>query len=782
MRQQARIFISYSRTDAEIALQIRDRLIDLKHEVHMDQSGILPMEDIRERISDMIRGADAVVLVLSAEWLRSRSCQWECKFAHDLNKRFVPIALEDVGKELPPEITRIQYIPYYDGLAFDDVITQARRAFDIDLAWVREHTRLTELSNRWESAGGLVLRGRELREAVKWLKSDHHPDAPPPTEAQKTYIRASRFRETCWRLFYAGLLVGGLIAAGLYLLGADNRHRLRLIAEWNEQLVEIRKHAEYTPELAIRRALSIWLSARAYPADTPEAIYEVLAQAIPEQRLRAEADTGTSPIIGGSFSSDGSLFAAQTAADRSPVIVQPQINALHIIGTDTGTEFPQAALGSTTEFQSPLSNTRGDFLHLYVPGAPNQQTSVPIPDGFKTFALSPDAQIVALGTEGGNVSFASTTGGKSAFDPLEGFGSAIVALQFIDNKNVVMIALERTIHFIDIESGADVTKPINVTRDITAIAVSADHRRISIGMGNALSIWERRSDGPQEILQPTELFSKQFSISALEFSPDDLRLLVAGNDKQARFRLIDVASRRSVWNLDWHDDPLTFARFAPNGQRVVIGTENGNVRFYDTSLGLPTLSGAEHTAVIENSGAGTAAAEGFLNLPIGTGSLELLQSYTAMLTLPGNPVSDQASLSHNRQEITSLAASLDGRLIASATGAGDIFVWDTSTARQIFRLDHINSAPSLRGPQLFADFSPNNASLVSWRGVEDVLTWDIFLPGSTLMESACRLLPYKNGVQEPIPVFTIESSRPEEAVADCNTFSPHYFESAPSDP
>src|SRR5262249_48394956 len=77
---------------------------------------------------------------------------------------------------------------------FDEAVGELVRALETDIAWIREHTRLGALAERWETRkrpGDLLLRGAELNAAETWLTT--RPEtAPDPTDAQRALIAPSR--------------------------------------------------------------------------------------------------------------------------------------------------------------------------------------------------------------------------------------------------------------------------------------------------------------------------------------------------------------------------------------------------------------------------------------------------------------------------------------------------------------------------------------------------------------------------------------------------------------
>ena len=771
MRQLARIFISYSRSDADTAFRIHDRLIELGHEVQIDKSGILPMEDIRERLSAMIQSSDAVVLLLSQSWLNSRSCQWECKFAHDLNKRFVPIALEDVGKDLPPEITRIHYLPLYDGLHFDDVIEQAQRSFDVNLEWVREHTRIGELADRWKNAAGMPLHGRELRVAQNWLKTLPHADAPEPTAAQYDFIKASKIRQLCWRLFYSALGIAALIATAAIIYIENERtidnKRAQLIELWRERAQEAADKVHTETEEAVILALEVWLSARSEPEYIPDSIYETLAYAIPMLRERVYIETGPDPIVDSVFTETGDHFLVQSS--NGDILAFDRFD---------GSSAPPRELSELSS-NTPFIDVRGSNLRLVEPisqepiGAP-----IALPEGFSATALSPDAETIAIGTADGSVSFFSISSGKSVFDPLTKFDTKIVDLVFLDDKNALMIAEEQRVHFINIETGQELSKPLELPDHITSLTVSDDQRLIAVATQNVTRVWERTPSGPVEIVAPIDPFgTKEFNTEFLSFSPDNMHLLIAGNHKQARLRIYNLETEAQTLSMDWRDDPITLATYTPDGSHIIFGTQSARITVLSASMGSQIRLPENAEEVIRNSTAPASTVEEFLSLEENRGQIHFDQSHIAVLLTPDNPITHNETLNHNGNSISSIAISPDGRLLVSATTNGSIHVWDRETAQQVTQTTHLRGSGGVNSSRLYVDFADDGQTVLSWWNDTDIRAWNVALSGSTLMQSACLSLPFKNGRQEPISGTL---SRTQEAPPDfnqCDRFDSHHFTS-----
>jgi hypothetical protein len=107
----ARVFISYSRTDAEVAGRVQRCLADGGHEVFLDRDlggGIRVGEDWQERLHERLRWADAVVCLVSAASVESTWCVYEVSTALSRGSRILPLQVEP--GVCHPLLTRLQHV------------------------------------------------------------------------------------------------------------------------------------------------------------------------------------------------------------------------------------------------------------------------------------------------------------------------------------------------------------------------------------------------------------------------------------------------------------------------------------------------------------------------------------------------------------------------------------------------------------------------------------------------------------------------------------------------
>lgn len=264
----AKVFLSYSRKDRERAQSIADALRAREFGVFRDTEDILPTEEWRDRLQQLIEEADTIVFLMSPQSIASEVCAWEVEYATSLNKRIAPIVIEDVeGTQIPPLLARLNFIFCTERDPFENAVDTLASALNTDVDWVREHTRLAGLARRWDDAGRarrLLLRGQDIADAEAWRDS-RPKDAPEITAAHLALIRESRraaqARQRGWifgSLAVAILTAGLAVFAYLQSLEADRQRAeaesQRALAETERDRAEAeRQRAEEQRDLAEKR-------------------------------------------------------------------------------------------------------------------------------------------------------------------------------------------------------------------------------------------------------------------------------------------------------------------------------------------------------------------------------------------------------------------------------------------------------------------------------------------------------------------------------------------------
>jgi hypothetical protein len=222
---KTRVFISYSRKDADFAVWLRHGLDKRGIHVFQDVSDTFAGEEWWRRLQQLISEADTVVFVLSPNSVASKVCRDEVAHALKLSKRVLPVVIGDINWALAPEgLIKLH------GLFFDkvnereDALGRLVEALETDIGWIREHTRLGGLALHWDAhqrPRGDLLRGHALEEAELWL-TQRPKTARSPTNLHQEYIRASRSAaQDRGRLLIAGSISFAIAMSGIGEMAAE---------------------------------------------------------------------------------------------------------------------------------------------------------------------------------------------------------------------------------------------------------------------------------------------------------------------------------------------------------------------------------------------------------------------------------------------------------------------------------------------------------------------------------------------------------------------------------
>jgi len=220
---KTRVFLSYSRSDREIALAIRSGLESASDiELLQDIDTVSPGEKWWPRITELIAVSDRVLFIASPTSITSDVCADELDEARRANKLVLPVILDGVDWRLIPSgASRIHgfAVRPENPQSVQQLVQTLRTEILANVNWVRQNTRYHELAHRWEQGGkrGVdLLRGDRLRELRRWMEI-----APPAGEGRSPLLSAylERGRHVSGRRTFAAAITVVLITSVAAIAG-----------------------------------------------------------------------------------------------------------------------------------------------------------------------------------------------------------------------------------------------------------------------------------------------------------------------------------------------------------------------------------------------------------------------------------------------------------------------------------------------------------------------------------------------------------------------------------
>ncbi len=324
------------------------------------------------------------------------------------------------------------------------------------------------------------------------------------------------------------------------------------------------------------------------------------------------------------------------------------------------------------------------------------------------------------------------------------------------------------------------SKPVELAALIEAVqAVPDPNRRLLLesavaevarSQGRPLlsdAVWDlqRSVQGTLALQRETILRDHIAPITDVEFSPDGVRVASASEDGSARLWDFSAPSPGRVSALRGHIGAVNVLAFSPDGTRLVTGGDGGKVSLWDATAQEPSASGVllhQHKARVLSLGwhpdgkrlaSGDEAGEVAL-LDVDTAGTPLSSrtahddAVTTLLFDGADPPSlwsgsedraarqwalrEDGSLTRMRtlddhlSAVTALAVSDDLRWAATATAAGEVFLWPRTTGRKGGTTQTLAGIPLVGHTSAVASvaFTPDGHWLITAAGA-GLRMWDL---------------------------------------------------------
>lgn len=335
------------------------------------------------------------------------------------------------------------------------------------------------------------------------------------------------------------------------------------------------------------------------------------------------------------------------------------------------------------------------MLNLRLSPLPNR----PLPS-VNAAALSPDGRILAVGGELPEVFLIDLATGQPA-------GRVTTYVRYIGQNyyipNTCCLAFSRDGRLLaaggwgnhaqvfTVPDGKPVSPPLihDVgSNDVRAVEFSPDGRRlVTASEDGNVRVWDVATGKP---ITPVLKHDDYQDVVAAAFSPDGKWVLSGARDGTAR--LWDAETGKPVLEPIRHGVPVSAVAFGPDRRMLVTGTENGVVRLWeiaeprapegpsDAPPPAPTVTLLAEAAAHQRWVTGLAVSDDGRTLRtwgldglLGVWRIDGLRPAPPLLTVPDAPANG----------VTDLAASPDGRHVATGCTSGRGYLWDAATGKRL---------------------------------------------------------------------------------------------------
>ncbi|MEM9164134.1 MAG: TIR domain-containing protein, partial [Cyanobacteria bacterium P01_F01_bin.4] len=171
------VFISYAQENRQVKEQVQRHLLQAGITVWADTVDIHTGEDFEVAIQRGVEEADNIVYLISQTALKSVYCQQEIEQALALNKRIIPMLLEELDlSQLTEEVKTIQFINLADNQVSLDLaedLAKLLRTIREEAPYYEQHKQLLVRALKWQRQKqnpSLLLRRQALKKYTAWAK------------------------------------------------------------------------------------------------------------------------------------------------------------------------------------------------------------------------------------------------------------------------------------------------------------------------------------------------------------------------------------------------------------------------------------------------------------------------------------------------------------------------------------------------------------------------------------------------------------------------------------
>lgn len=250
---------------------------------------------------------------------------------------------------------------------------------------------------------------------------------------------------------------------------------------------------------------------------------------------------------------------------------------------------------------------------------PLEKTLTGNPGQIESIAISADGQIIATGSNDGNIQLWNWRKEEPTINPPFKMDGSTRSLAFSLNGNIL----------------------------------------VSGGLSNDIYIWEI----PKEASPRSIKNAHSFLIESLTISPVDGNILASGSD-DGTIRLWNLQTGKPIISFGEKHPDIKFLTISPDGKTLASSSSNGTIKLWNLENGEEKLSLKSHSGEVTHL---IFKNDEFLVSGSDNGTIKLWNLKTGQLI---------DSLEGHSRAVTSLDISLDGQKLASGSRDGTVRVWD----------------------------------------------------------------------------------------------------------
>ncbi|KAM3112521.1 toll/interleukin-1 receptor domain-containing protein [Phormidesmis sp. 146-33] len=546
------VFISYSRKDKVFVERLHEALLADQRETWVDWQDIPLTADWWHEIERGIEGTNTFVFVISPDAIASQVCRDEIDHAVRHNKRVVPIVRRD-GFEMAkvhPVLSKHNWLFFRETDEFDRGFRDLVGAIEMDLGYVRSHTRLTERAVEWEGKQrneSFLLRGSDLEDAEQWLTQGASKQ-PQPTELQGEYLGASRRGETArqraeakkQRVFVG--IVGGLAIASTGIAVFAFQQRRVAILQRNEA------------RLSAQSSTSLNLSASKL---TLEALAEGLKAGHNLKQWEKDLDSGTS---------------MQVKANLQQVVYR--INERNRL---EGHSYVVRSVSFSPDGQTIASGSTDSTVKLWDLQGRELQTLKGHSSAVTSVSFRPDGQTIASGSTDNTVKLWDRQGRE--LQTLKGHSHHVYSVSFSPDGQTIASGSwgwgDNTVRLWD-RQGQELQTLKGHGDAVSSVNFSPDGQTIASGSWDStVKLWDRQGRELQT------LKGNSGAVNSVSFSPDG-QMIATGSD-DSTVKLWDLQGRE-LQTLKGHSSSVSSVSFSPDGKTIASGSDDGTIILWNLNL------------------------------------------------------------------------------------------------------------------------------------------------------------------------------------------------------